>query len=395
MGARVSRTFYEFFAGGGMARLGLGPGWRCLWANDNDPEKCAAYRANFGAGDLLERDVAEVSAAEIPGRADLAWASFPCQDLSLAGARRGMQVGARTRSSVFWAFWFLIERLAAEGRAPRVLAIENVVGLASARGSEDFATLCWALARAGYLFDAHVIDAAGFLPQSRPRLFILAWRAAEPPAALIAPEAPRPPALARALERLGEAAPFRRPLALPPPPGRNLSLVDLVEDGPGTPRRKSRDETRALLALMSPRHRARLEAARAEAETTGRRVAGALYRRMRPDPAGGTVQRAEVRFDGVAGCLRTPAGGSSRQTLVLCEPDGRVTLRLLSAREAARLMGLPEDYRLPKRYTAAYKLAGDGVAAPVARFLADRLIEPLLDALDAAETAPPAAAAPA
>ncbi len=83
------RTFLEFFAGGGMARLGLGRGWRCLFANDLDPAKCAAYRANFGGEELVEADIAGLSARDLPAaRADLAWASFPCQDLSLAGARR-------------------------------------------------------------------------------------------------------------------------------------------------------------------------------------------------------------------------------------------------------------------------------------------------------------------
>ena len=41
-------TFYEFFAGGGMARLGLGEGWDCTFANDFDAMKADAYRANFG-----------------------------------------------------------------------------------------------------------------------------------------------------------------------------------------------------------------------------------------------------------------------------------------------------------------------------------------------------------
>ena len=385
MSARPQRRFLEFFAGGGMARVGLGEGWRCLWANDFDKAKCAAYRDNFGDDHLAERDVAKVASADIPGQADLAWASFPCQDLSLAGARRGMRVGGTTRSSVFWAFWFLVERLSEEGRAPRVLVIENVVGLASASGHKDFAALCAALAAGGYRFDAHVVDAAGFLPQSRPRLFVIAWKG-EPPAALAETQGDgtpaRPKALANALQRLGEAAPARRPLRLPPPPPRNLQLSDIVEARPTGVTWRTAAETKALLAMMAPRHLARIETAKEDAKRTGRPVAGTLYRRMRPDGEGGTVQRAEVRFD-LAGCLRTPAGGSSRQTLVMVEPSGRVRTRLLSAREAARLMGLPDDYRLPARYTDAYKLAGDGVAAPVARWLAAQLIEPLLDHLDA------------
>ncbi|TYO89982.1 DNA cytosine methyltransferase [Oceanicella actignis] len=378
------RAFYEFFAGGGMARIGLGAGWRCLMANDNDPVKCAAYRENFGDAHLIERPVAELCAADLPGRADLAWASFPCQDLSLAGLRRGMSAA---RSGAFWGFWFLIEQLLREGRAPRALMIENVVGLASSNDAADLAALTGALAQAGYSYDAHVVDAAGFVPQSRPRLFIFAWLGPTP-AHMIDPAPVRPMPLFRGLIRIGpDSDRAFVPLRLAPPPGRRADLGDLLEERPADQRWRSAAQTRALLALMTPRHRARVEEARARARAEGRRVAGGVYRRTRPDGKGGTVQRAEVRFD-VAGCLRTPAGGSSRQTVLACEPDGRLRSRLLSAREAARLMGLPDDYRLPPTYTNAYKLAGDGVVPPVVRHLAAHLIEPLLDAQDAAGAAP-------
>jgi DNA (cytosine-5)-methyltransferase 1 len=40
--------YYEFFAGGGMARAGLGSGWTCLFANDIDSKKRASYAANWG-----------------------------------------------------------------------------------------------------------------------------------------------------------------------------------------------------------------------------------------------------------------------------------------------------------------------------------------------------------
>ena len=89
------------------------------------------------------------------------------------------------------------------------------------------------------------------------------------------------------------------------------------------------------------------------------------------------MQRAELRFDGMAGCLRTPGGGSSRQLLLIVE-GAQVRTRVLSPREGARLMGLPDTYRLPARATAALHLVGDGVAVPVVRHLAERLLEPLL-----------------
>ncbi|MEQ8936840.1 MAG: DNA cytosine methyltransferase, partial [Amphiplicatus sp.] len=133
---RERHAFLEFFAGGGMARLGLGPRWRCLLANDMDAQKCAAYRANFGGDDLVEADIAALNADALPQtRADLAWASFPCQDLSLAGARAGLQ-GAR--SGAFFQFWRLMEELRAEGRGPRLVALENVAGLLTSNGGADF-----------------------------------------------------------------------------------------------------------------------------------------------------------------------------------------------------------------------------------------------------------------
>lgn len=106
-------------------------------------------------------------------------------------------------------------------------------------------------------------------------------------------------------------------------------------------------------------------------------MVGGVYKRTRKDDCGLRVQRAEVRFDGVSGCLRTPVGGSSRQSIMIVEGDA-VRSRLLAPREAARLMGLPDTYKLPQNYNEAYHLAGDGVVVPVVRFLAAHLLEPLL-----------------
>jgi DNA (cytosine-5)-methyltransferase 1 len=73
----MTGRYYEFFAGGGMARAGLGPEWVSLFANDFDPKKAASYAANWGDRHLAVGDVARLSPANLPGSADLAWASFP------------------------------------------------------------------------------------------------------------------------------------------------------------------------------------------------------------------------------------------------------------------------------------------------------------------------------
>lgn len=361
-------SYYEFFAGGGMARAGLGTGWKALFANDIDPAKAASYKTNWGCDDFRLGDIANLSTADLPGHADLAWASFPCQDLSLAGGRRGLS-GAR--SGMFWAFWRLIEGLEREGRAPGLIAIENVVGLLTSNEGKDFAALGEAIAQAGYSFTAFVIDASLFLPQSRPRLFVVASRDGFPQTSQ---PSFRTPALERAVAGLGiAAAKGWQDVWLPQPPPRNTDLSSIIEPNTSRLRWRSDQDTTALLALMAPLHRARVTAA---VKARGVHV-GAMFRRMRRDPSGQNIQRAEVRFDGVAGCLRTPAGGSSRQTLILVE-DGHVRTRLLSPREALRLMGLPDDYAAPPSLNAALKLAGDGVAVPVVRHLAQHLFEPLL-----------------
>jgi DNA (cytosine-5)-methyltransferase 1 len=378
-------AFYEFFAGGGLARLGLGAGWRCDFANDIDPKKCAAYRANFGDDELVAGDVCTLSAGQLPGQADLAWASFPCQDLSLAGPRSGLS-GAR--SGVFYGFWRLMEALQAEGRAPRLIGLENVTGLLSSKGGDDFTALCRSLSEGGYRFGAVEIDARWFLPQSRPRLFIIALRKDAPlPADLALETAPDrlSPFHTRAVRKAAEALPEALKAdwvwwALPTPPIPNQSLADVLEPA-GDVAWHTRAETRCFIDLMSETNRAKLKAAKAD----GAAKAGALYRRMRQED-GKKAQRAEVRFDGLAGCLRTPGGGSSRQFVMTVE--GRsVRTRAMTPREYARLMGIPEDYQLPDNQNAALHLSGDGVAVSVVAFLRTHLFEPLLDKAGAVRAA--------
>jgi DNA (cytosine-5)-methyltransferase 1 len=375
--------YYEFFCGGGMARAGLGDAWRCLFANDFDPHKARAYGDNWGAAELRVADVATLRAADLPGRPDLAWASFPCQDLSLAGAGAGLS-GAR--SSAFWGFHALLRALRAEGRAPRLVALENVLGLLTSKGGADFAALCRALADLGYRFGALTIDAAHFVPQSRPRLFLVAFAdAIAPPEALTASEPIAPyaaPALRRAVDALPAALAARWLWwRLPPPPCINRTLLDCLDAAPDDAPWLNASKTQALLATLSKASRAELEVACGAGE---RRVA-ALFRRTRADGV-----RAEARFDGLAGCLRTPAGGSSRQFLLDVEGE-TVRVRLIGAREAARLMGLPDSFRLPARRNEAYHLLGDGVVAPVVQFLSESLLLPLADAGRAVAWSPPEA----
>ena len=368
-------AFYEFFAGAGMARAGLGDRWRCLFANDFDQKKAATYRLNWGKDAFACSDVREVATTDLSQTADLAWASFPCQDLSLAGGGAGLK-GAR--SGTFWPFWELMTALVAEGRSPSMIVLENVCGTLTSHSGKDFTAICRALSNGGYRFGALVVDAVLFVPQSRPRLFIVAVRRdVDMPETLTGGEADgdfHPRRLRTAYRKLPRALQgdwiwWR----LDPPPPRDVGFADLVEDEPSGVAWHTAEQTRELLAMMSDVNLRKVRAA----EQEDRRVVGTIYKRTRRDEVGRKVQRAEVRFDDVAGCLRTPAGGSSRQ-LVLVVHGRDVRSRLISSRETARLVGLPDEYVLPDNYNEAYHLTGDGVVVPVVRFLATKIFEPIL-----------------
>jgi len=377
--------FYEFFAGGGMARKGLGPGWTCLFANDFDFKKGLTYQANFGADELKVADIRTITPKDLPGVADLMWGSFPCQDLSLAGVGAGLK---GERSSTFYPFWDVVGALEAEGRSPKLIALENVCGTLTSHAGKDFEAICRTFAQVGYRCGALVINADLFVPQSRPRLFIIGVRADMPiDPALLSPE-PLDPFHTRALRRAVEALPAAVQgnmlwLNVPTPGHRVRTFADVIEENPTSVSWHSPAETERLLARMSPVNKAKVAAA----IRAGRRMVGGVYNRTRLNERGEKVQRAEVRFDDVSGCLRTPAGGSSRQVILVI--DGKkVRSRLISARETARLMGLPDDYKLPKNYNEAYHLTGDGVVVDVVRHLAQHILEPLLaEALEARDVA--------
>jgi DNA (cytosine-5)-methyltransferase 1 len=352
---RSKPTFLEFFAGSGLVAQGLRPFFKPVWANDICAKKAAVYRANHAKSPFFLGSIENVRGAELPP-APLAWASFPCQDLSLAGLSAGIY---GERSGLVWQWLRVIDQMPAR---PAVLVAENVIGLVSSAGGAHYRTLHTALVERGYRVGALMLDAARWLPQSRPRIFVVAVQKDLPlPKRLIdtRPNWAHTPAVVSAMQDQLDAVWWR----LPEPETQTPSLESVVEwdavsDAPHIAERR--------LALVPERHRMLLNAA-------GRIVAPG-YRRTRP-----TGQMLELRFDGIAGCLRTPEGGSSRQVLVL-KDGSRLRTRLLTVREAARLMGAPDTYNLPGSYNDGYKAMGDAVAVPVATYLARHLLRNLVRA---------------
>jgi DNA (cytosine-5)-methyltransferase 1 len=365
--------YAEFFSGGGMVRAALGERWQCALANDIDAMKCRVYRDNWSGRALVEGDVAFLDPDLLKQPIDLYWASSPCQDFSLAGKGLGLD---GQRSGVFNLWFEKVRAAVMAGFAPRIIAFENVTGLMSRREGKDLDRVLQAFISLGYNVGALEIDACHFVPQSRPRLFVIAVRRDVDVAELCQPQAGGvfcSPRLVRFHARCGRVIRenwlwFRVPAPVPLP----WCLTSILDTDPDTPW-FSDEQVGSLLAMMSAPSLARVAAAK----ELGRSVVGTLYKRGRPDAAGRVRQRAEVRFDGIAGCLRTPAGGSSRQTILIVRGE-EIKARLLSRLEVSRLMGLPNSYRMPERYNDAYRIAGDGVVVPIVRHLDEHLFQPIL-----------------
>lgn len=353
--------FAEFFAGIGLVRMGLEKsGWKCVFANDIDPKKLEMYQAQFpDAGEhFVLGDVRSVPASHVP-EIDLATASFPCTDLSLAGARAGL---AGQHSSALWPFLEVLHKI--EHARPRLVLLENVVGFLTSHGGADFKSALMALNNIGYEVDAFIIDAVHFVPQSRPRLFVVGRYS---PESLIVRQRRqpvflesqvRPYALARFIFDNPEIA--WNIETLPALPSKKSNLAEVLEDTPADSADWwSNDRSNYLLSQMSDKHLAIANSMISSPTTT----VGTVFRRVR---AGRSM--AELRVDGVAGCLRTPKGGSGRQILFFAG-NGTFRVRLISPRECARLMGA-DDFRLSVPNNQALFGFGDAVCVPVIDWIA-------------------------
>ena len=331
MAGKTTKTFCEFFAGIGLVWEALrATGWVCTYNNDIDPNKRRVFEGHFGKtghyhlGDVWET---EKVLERITDNAFLATASFPCTDLSLAGHWRGLQ---GRESSTYFGFLKVLEAMGE--RCPSLVLLENVTGFLTANGGKDFPLAIRALADLGYWIDAFILDARYFVPQSRPRLFVVGVH-----------ERVRSPLLVRdtrgffgggewtgAIERGGDLRPpsLRRimestdlstgwvtvPLTHPPTIPHDLTEVIDLDDG-----QDWWDEARVRqhYEMMHDYHREKIDASLAAGES----FVGTVYRRTRK----GAV-RAEVRFDGIAGCLRTTKGGSARQ-IVCVVMDKKLRMR--------------------------------------------------------------------
>lgn len=351
----------EFFSGIGLARAGMAAaGIETVWANDIDETKCELYAAQWGDDDLERGDVFGVDANGVPD-ADVAWASSPCTDLSLAGKRGGLVKGSESRA--FFGFVDVIERMGE--RAPRAVILENVCGLASSHDGNDFRRVVQEFNRLGYSVDAFELNARRWLPQSRPRMFVVgsknpvdggeidtsirpdrvAWIHSDPSLRThITPVSKAPALLSRGFTDLAE------------------KLSD--DDG----RWWDENRSRAFVDSLSEVQRQRFDTL----ENGDEVVARTAYRRTR---AGKPVW--EMRGDDISGCLRTARGGSSKQAVVFLG-KGKAHIRWMTGLEYARLQGAG-DFKLEGFRDSQIQYAfGDAVAVPVVTWLMEQAVLPSL-----------------
>lgn len=354
-------TFAEFFAGIGLMRLGLeSAGWRIGWANDIDAMKHRLYDANFGdAGEhFCLADVHKISGQELPP-VDLATASFPCTDLSLAGSRKGIHAG---ESSAFWGFRDVVASMRTR---PSLILLENVPGFLTSHGGRDFHNALQALNEIGYAVDPFFLDAKWFVPQSRLRLFVVGELNGPPSSGDGRASRVRPQAIQEFIASNPDIKWGIRDIP-EPPLASATDLKDIVENIPPTDKRWwNATRVEYLRNQMSEKHGQAID------ELIKRRAwsYGTVFRRVRKQADGLKRSMAELRLDGIAGCLRTPKGGSGRQILVKAG-YGQMLVRLLTPVECSRLMGA-DSFVVSGSETEALFGFGDAVCVSAVTWIAN------------------------
>ena len=343
----------EFFAGMGLVRMALEQaGCKVVFANDISATKQRIYEANFGLGEFLCADIRNVYANQIP-QVEIATASFPCTDLSLAGNRAGL---AGVESGLFREFHRILSEM--EGRRPKTVILENVVGLATSKGGADLAVTISLLNKLGYICDLLMLDARWFVAQSRPRVFVVATLSSMTDSTGWAPSRLRPSWVGRFVAGRPELK--VQAAKLPEPPEHSSHLVYYVDHyAPHHPIWWGGSKLESFLSSLSHIQARRLDALRSSDYTSF----ATAYRRTRHGRA-----VWEIRSDDISGCLRTGRGGSSRQALVKAG-QGDVRVRWMTAREYARLQGAPEVSFGDATEAQSRFALGDAVCVPAVVWL--------------------------
>lgn len=177
-------TFIDLFAGIGGFRIALEKlGGECRFSSEWDRYSRKTYETWFGEAPF--GDIRDVNPNDVPSH-DILAAGFPCQPFSIAGVSKKNSLGrshgfaCNTQGTLF----FDLARIV-EAKRPQVVFLENVKNLRSHDRGRTWAVIEATLEELGYWVFAGIVDAAGWVPQHRERLYIVCFdrvRFAEAPA---------------------------------------------------------------------------------------------------------------------------------------------------------------------------------------------------------------------
>lgn len=336
-------SFIDLFAGIGGLRLAMESiGGRCVFTSEWDKFAQQTYEANYRDNRQIVGDIRNVAEADVPSH-DVLCAGFPCQPFSLAGVSKKNSLGRahgfldETQGTLF----FDVVRILKHHR-PSAFLLENVKNLRSHDRGKTFEIIVGALEELGYTVHTRIIDAQHFLPQHRQRIILVG---------------------------LIRDTGFNFDEMVLPPKGRvTLDSILHPEDGTEEP---ERHYTEGPEAKVSDRY------------TLSDHLWNYLQR----------YKEKHAKAGNGFGCSVFGPGDVARTLSARYHKDGSEILirqelgknpRRLTPRECARLMGYPEEFKIPVSDTQAYRQFGNSVAVPVFKNVA-KLMSPHISALKTAE----------
>lgn len=333
-------TFIDLFAGIGGLRRGFDSiGGHCVFTSEWNKFAQTTYAANFRDNRPIEGDITAISTSEIPDH-DVLVAGFPCQPFSIAGVSKKNSLGrnhgfaCEAQGTLF----FDVARILKDKR-PAAFLLENVKNLQSHDKGRTFAVILRTLTEElGYKVFYRVIDAKHFLPQHRERIVIVGFR---------------------------NEVPFTWDDLKLPEKG-SIKLREILHPENGTERAET-PYTVGPDGTVNEKYT----------------LTGKLWQYLKDyaakhKAAGNGFGFGLVTPDDIARTLsaRYYKDGSE----ILVSRGKRKNPRRLTPRECARLMGYPDDFKIPVSDTQAYKQFGNSVAVPVFCEVA-RIMQPHIKAL--------------
>jgi len=338
---RAAFTFIDLFAGIGGIRLGFeSAGGRCIYTSEWNKYAAQTYLRNFGNDHAIEGDITKVDPASIPDH-DVLLAGFPCQPFSIAGVSKKNSLGkshgfaCEAQGTLF----FDVANIIRHKRPPAIL-LENVKNLMSHDKGNTFKVIKKTLEEElGYTIFPLVIDAKGFVPQHRERIFIVGFREKVP--------------FSWSCLKKPDPASKRMKSILHPENGSESNEFDFMkgyitgENGSVNGKYTLSDKLWLYLKNYAAKHKAKGN--------------GFGFGLVGPNDTSRTLS-ARYYKDGSEILVNRGEGNNPRR---------------LTPRECARLMGYPDDFIIPVSDTQAYKQFGNSVAVPVIREIA-RIMKPFI-----------------